>query len=309
MPALKWTLNKQLKKIVCYLLIITPFSPLRADTTIKSFDATSIHWSKLTYSTSVLFFFNLSADVYFRLVNSESITPKLIRSKEGKGISPKHEKSVLLTMISNNLGRKSQLDLWLDTDLTALQRTQLDTNRRYRRKTFRFLENGVYSLENKPLKKEKKLSVDNWSKKSEQFYPADVDFTGQPLTDDVALFYAISAAKLYKPGDQIEVYTFDKKENYVVTVAAIEMADLDVEYIEEHRGNFRAVKGEVATLKLLLTAKPFKNTENVETKFLNLSKGIHIYLDVKTRAILQISANVKYIGRIHIKLNRMQLNK
>lgn len=301
-------MNKFFKILICVLFVVTPIHSTFADTTAKLYDASNIHWSKLTYSTSVLIFFKLSADVLFKLVDSDEIKPELISTSHGKGLFPKDDKTVLVTMLSNNLGRKSQLVLWLDEDLTPLQRTQLDTNRRYRRKTYRFLENGVYGLENKPLKKEAKLSVDKWSKKSEYFHMADPEFAGQPVTDDVALFYAISSAtNLNKPGDKIELITFDKKENYIVTVAAIEDADLNVNYIEEINGNRRVVKEKVTTLKLLLTAHPYKNSE-VETKFLKLDKGIDIYLDKKTRAILQISANLKYVGRVNITLDKVSLN-
>jgi hypothetical protein len=250
----------------------------------------------------------LSAEVFFKLVDSDKIKPELISTSHGKGFFPKGDKTALVTMLSNNLGRKSQLDLWLDEDLTSLQRIQLDTSRRHRRKTLRFLENGVYSLENKPLKKEAKLSVDNWSNKSEYFYQADPEFVGQAVTDDAALFYAISSASnLNKPGDKIEIITFDKKENYVVTVTAIEDADLKVNYIEEINGNERVVKGKVKTLKLLLTAHPYKDSK-VETTFININKGIHIYLDKKTRVMLKISANLKYLGRVNVFLDRVLLN-
>jgi len=298
------------KIAICLLLSALPTSTLIADAKAKEFDISNIHWSKLTYSTSILFFFDLSADVLIELVDSSEIVPTLISTNHGKGLLPKSEKTVLLTMLSNNLGRKSKLDLWLDEELASLQRTQLDTSRRHRRKTFRFLENGVFSLENKPTnKKEKKLPPEYWSKKSENFHAADPEFIGEAVTDDVALFYAISSAtNLNKPGDKIEVFTFDKKENYVVTVAAIEYADLEVNYIEESKGNNRIIKEKVPTLKLLLTAYPYKHSDNIETKFLNLKEGIDIYLDQKTRAILQISAKLKYIGRVNIKLDKIILN-
>ncbi len=299
-------MNYLFKILICFLLVVTPAHSISADTT-KLYDASNIRWSKLTYSASVLFFFNLSADVLFKLVDSDQIKPELISTSHGKGLLPKGDKTVLMTMLSNNLGRKSQLDLWLDEDLTSLQRTQLDTSKRHRRKTYRFMENGVYSLENKPLKKEVKLPVDNWSEKSEGFHEADPEFIGQSVTDDVALFYAISSASnLNKPGDKIEIFTFDKKENYKVTIAAIEDANLKVKYIEENNGTKRVIKKRVTALKLLLTAHPYKNSD-VETKFLDLNEGIDIYLDKKTRAILKISANLKYVGRVDIKLKKMSL--
>jgi len=301
-------LYQHLKNIICLACVLTPFHTALAETTEKSFDASNVYWSKLSYSTSVLLVFKLSADVMFKLVDSNEIETTLFASNRGKGLMPKDDKTVLLTMFSNNLGRKSQLSLWLDSDLRALQRTQLDTNRRHRQKIFRFLDNGVYSLEKKPKRKEKKLPIEKWSKKSENFYPTETDYGGQPLTDDVALFYAISASSLNNPGDEFKIYTFDKKENYVVTVTAIENADLDVDYVEEHHGNTRVVKGKTTTLKLQLTAKPYKNSSNVETKFLNLSKGIDIYLDKKTRAILQISAKLKYVGWVNITLDKIYLN-
>jgi len=297
--------------IAIYLLLVAlPTSTLIADTTAKKFDTSNIHWSKLTYSTSILFFFDLSADVLIELVDSNEVVPNLINTNHGEGLLPKSEKTVLLTMLSNNLGRKSELNLWLDEDLRSLQRIQLDTSGRHRRKSFRFLENGVFSLENKPTnKKEKKLPPENWSKKSENFHEADPEFLGKTVTDDVALFYAISSAtNLNEPGDQMKAFTFDKKENYVVTVAAIDYADLNVNYIEGSKGNNRIIKEKVPTLKLLLTAHPYKNSQEVETKFLNLNEGIDIYLDKKTRAILQISADLKYIGRVDIKLDKILLN-
>ena len=79
-------------------------------------------------------------------------------------------------MTTSLLGRNSQVNFWLEPDLTALQRTQTDTGKKQRIKTYRFLKDGVHSFQKQPFDHEKKLPPQQWTDLGEQHYSHPKEF-------------------------------------------------------------------------------------------------------------------------------------
>ena len=160
----------------------------------------NIRWSKLEYSTS-LFLISLTADVSYSKVKSADATAQFYNPKDKPLIMPKDDELLLLTMKSDNFGRKFTVDFWFEPDLTGLQIKQIDTGRKNYVRTYRFAKDGVYRRDTNPRQEEVDLPWDRWTDISFHEYPHPPDLNTTQLTDNAVIFYVATAANFVNPGD------------------------------------------------------------------------------------------------------------
>ncbi|WP_455204829.1 hypothetical protein [Kaarinaea lacus] len=291
------------------IFVFFVFTLAIAETQALELDATKVQWSKLQFSTAILFF-KLKADIGFDILDSRLAEKQLLATEQYQALVPKGEKTLMMTMTTSLLGRNSQVNFWLEPDLTALQRTQTDTGKKQRIKTYRFLKDGVHSYQKKPFDNEKKLPPQQWTDVGEHHYSHPKEFENTIISDNAALFYLVSAANLNAKGDEVVAYSFGKKHLNRIRLIVEGTEEIDVEYKERRAGKNRSVEETVQALRISIDPQPAETnvTEN-EFEFLGLKDDIIIYVDPKTHIPFRISGRIDYYGGIDIDLSEVILKK
>ncbi len=113
-----------------------PLFALAEDSTL---DPSRAKWTSLGYKTHVLFF-GMKIDVQMNQIPLSTSKAALLTPKHGEGTMPQADPTYRLDMDTGILGRDSSVSLWFDPDGTAFQRTQTDTGKKHRVKTYRILK-------------------------------------------------------------------------------------------------------------------------------------------------------------------------
>ena len=130
------------------------------------------------------------------------------------------------------------------------------------------------------------------------------------MTDNAAIFYAVSAADLNKKGDYVVFLTFDKEHINEVKLLCGGFADIDADYVVQSNTGKKRVQGSVKALRISLQSRPIdKNSDNKEFMFLGVKGDINIYLDPQSHIPLQVSGKVDYVGHTDIKLSQVTVSQ
>ncbi|WP_455220400.1 DUF3108 domain-containing protein [Kaarinaea lacus] len=299
-------MNKNIHTIVrLVLLIVVAYLPAVYGEQV-TLDAKNLHWSRLEFKTYLLFI-KLTADVEYRRVDSNAVAG-FYNPADKQLVVSESDELLLLTMNSDNFGRKSVVHFWFDPDLAGLQTEQIESGRKNYVHTYRFGKNGVYRRDVYPKENESDLPRSEWTKLEYHEYPYPSNFSSTSLTDSAALFYIVSAANLSKPGDTFTCFTFGKKHLNKIELKVEGLSEIDVDYYEQHNNNEREVEETVSALRISVIPTPVgDNNEENEFEFLGLKEDIKIYVDPRNRIPLQISSRVKILGTVDIKLGRAKL--
>jgi hypothetical protein len=274
------------------------------------FDPAKIHWSELTFSTSVLFF-KVKAEIKFKKIPATQAASDLIKPNPGDSevIMPRHDQVYMLSSHTSNFGRNSTLEFWFEDDLTALQRTQTETGRKTIVRTYRFLNSGAYRSDILPAKGEKKLPPAKWTQTSTQFYPYPSELPPYKMTDNNVIFYAVSAANLNQKGDQVTFLTFDKEHINLVELVLEGTEEIETDYVAYTKNGEKRIRETVDALRVSIKSEPVnKNVDKKDFVFLGVKGDISIYIHPQSRMLLQVSGNADYIGHTDITLSRATLD-
>lgn len=304
---MKNTLTSFLTILTCFLISSSGYA--------ANFDTSRVNWTRLDYEAWVLFF-PVSAEVNFSSINPEDAATALISPKfdnppkEDDSLWPKtvapEDTVKKISLSSTIMNRKSTLNAWLLPDLTALQRTQIDSGSKKRVKTYRFLNNGVYGQQRTPAESEQDLPLEKWSQFSNNTvaYPQDLN-PQLVITEPTSLIFLLTTADWQKPGDQIQVYTLGEGGSlHLVTVKAEEKTQIEVDYKNKQHGKESSIEKQTDVLRLSLQAKPVGNNEAFE--FLGMTGTLDIFIDMQQNLLLQLSGELDYVGRVDIKLVRVE---
>jgi hypothetical protein len=266
-------------------------------------DPSRVKWKSLDYKTHIVFF-GMKIKVQMNQISLATSKAALLTPKQGEGAMPQADPTYRLDMATGILGRNSFISLWFDPDGTAFQRTQTDTGKKHRVKTYRILQNGYYSFQAKPKENEKELPADKWSdigegnNKFNSLPPA-----GTVITEPTALFYLVSASPLNKPGDKFQQYIFTKHGIYQVDLHAVDYQKLEVNFKSNQSGKKRSIyNDEFKALHIRMTGIPIDPAAQGDFEFLGLKGDIDLYLDPETRVLVQISGSLDIVGYTDIVL-------
>ena len=269
----------------------------------STLDPSRVKWTSLDYKTHILFF-GMKISVQMNKIPLTTSKSALLTPKHGEGTMPEADPSYRLDMDTGILGRNSFISLWFDPDGTAFQRTQTDTGKKHRVKTYRILKNGYYSRQTKPRENEKELPPNQWTDTGEgnkkfNSLPA----TGTIITEPTALFYLVSASPLNKPGDKFEQYIFTKHGIHRAHLHAIDYHNLEVNFKNNQGGTKRTVyDDEFKTLRIRMNVEAIDPAAEGDFDFLGLKGDIDLYLDPDTRVLVQISGSIDIVGYTDIVL-------
>lgn len=275
------------------------------------FNPENIKWSELTFSASV-FFFTANAEIKFRKIPAPQAASDLIKPNPGgdsKVIMPQQDQVFFISSQTSNFGRHSTLEFWFEGDLTALQRTQTETGRKTIVRTYRFLNDGAYRSDILPADGEKKLSPDQWTQTSTQFYPYPKGLPVYKMTDNNVIFYAVSAATLSAKGDRVVFLTFEKELINKVELVLEGTEKIETEYVAHNQNGKKRIRETVDALRISIKSEPVdKNIPKKDFVFLGVKGDISMYIHPDSRIPLQVSGEADYIGHADIKLSRATFN-
>ena len=264
-----------------------------------------VKWSRLAYKSYIVFF-PMDVKVQLKQISQATAREALLTPKHGPGTMPQANPTYRIDLDSKIMGRKSLISLWFDPDGSAFQRTQIDTGRKQRIKTYRILENGYYSHETKPKTNETELPPNKWTQTGE----GHKTFSKLPaaetiVTEPTALYYLVSASNLTRPGDKFEKSIFTKHGIYQLKLQAVDYQEIETEYTRQQGGKKEAAPPTTKALHIRMNAVPLDPAAGGDFDFLGLKGDIHLYLEPQTRVLLQISGKADIIGKTDIKLKEV----
>jgi len=293
----------KLKHIIFALFIGIISYPLLSLAQDLKLNPSRVKWTSLDYKTRVLFF-GMKIEVQINQISQAASRAALLTPKHGEGMMPQVDPSYRIDLGTEILGRNSFISLWFDPDGTAFQRTQTDTGKKHRVKTYRILKNGYYSLQAKPKENEKELPPNKWTdfgegkNKFNKFPPA-----GTTIAEPTALYYLVSASPLNKPGDKFEQNIFTKHGIYRLDLLAVDYQNIEVDFESNQSGKKRAIyNDEFKTLHIRMKGEAIDPSVQGDFALFGLEGEIDLYLDPETRVLVQISGDMDIVGYTVIKL-------
>jgi hypothetical protein len=278
-------------------------------------DPARLGWSEIRMTATKLF---LSAEAHLalRILPDSSVRSGLLPIPGMLAIAP-HAEVLELVYEASGLGRKSRLTLLMDpVSGAAIQGTHHDLEGKHRHRVWRYGETGAYQRTRWPLNRgEETLPPQKWTKASEgpRLYP--VDPAGRPVLDSTGLLYAIAAAALDKPGDQLELLTFRRRATQIVRVEVVAPRAIGVNYVEVWPGGSVQRSGQVRPLRLSVRGLPVvdpsgKQGDDGDERFelLGLRGDIELALDAETRTPLMLSGDAPVLGKVTLRLAEVRLN-
>jgi hypothetical protein len=278
-------------------------------------DPARLGWSEIRMTASKLF---LSAEAHLalRTVPDSAIRNVLLPIPGMTAIAP-HDEVLELVYETSGLGRKSRLTLLMDpASGAALQGTHHDLEGKHRHRVWRYGETGAYQRTRWPLNHaEEALPPGKWSKTSEGPRKYPVDPAGRPVLESTGLLYAIAAAELDKPGDQLELLVFRRRDTQIVHVEVLKPRAIDVNHVEVWPGGAVERRGQTRPLRLSVRGRPVidpsgkpAGDRDEDFELLGLRGNIELALDAETRTPLMLSGNAPVLGKVNLRLAEVHLN-
>ena len=196
-------------------------------------------------------------------------------------------------------------------DAAALQRIRSRRGDDIWQNTYRFSENGVYRIRKKPGHgKEENLVPEYWTKIKESFYPYLNNRPGpQAVMEPTGLLYLVSARAFREQDASLSLYVFDRKQLHEVKVQVSGRLRLKVSYIEKNQKNNMRREGMTDTLKISFKPRALAPSDQPpeEFSFMGLRGDFEIYIDAATAIPVQISGQIPRIGKVHIRLQAVEI--
>jgi hypothetical protein len=293
----------RLKYIIFTLFIGLSSYPLLSLAQESKLDPSRVKWTSLDYKTHLLFF-AMKIKVQMNQISLATSKAALLTPKHGEGTMPQADPTYRIDLDTKIMGRNSFISLWFDPDGTAFQRTQTDTGKKHRVKTYRILKNGYYSRQAKPKENEKDLPPNKWTDIGEGKDKFDkLPASGVIIAEPTALYYLISASPLNNPGDKYQEYIFTKHGIYQLNLHAVDYKKIEANFKSYQGGKKTTIwNDEYKVLHIRMRGVPIDPAGAGDFDFLGLKGDIDLYLDPDTRVLVQISGNADIIGYTDIKL-------
>ncbi len=274
----------------------------------SEYSTDNLKWSDLKYSGSK-FLMSMNTSVSVELISDTQTVKELIMTPEGEGKVPTSNQTVKVSVQNKVIGSETDFTVWVEPDTTVLQRTSIYGGIKEWYRTYRFMDDKVFSDKRKPAKSsEEGKPWDTWTNKRPGFYALDEVEQGIVVSESEALFYLIGVADLEKKGDQVTLNVYDRSGVIAATVKVIGTKKVAVDYVVKQGDKSSRVNKKITALELILEAKPIKEDGNLEEfKFLGYKDDIRMLINPELNTILQISGSIEYVGEVTIRLDEIAL--
>lgn len=260
----------------------------------------------LDYRASKLFI-SAQTQIQQQVISAEQARQQLLSPPEGTALEPAGGNVIKQRLVTEVLGLRSEIDVWLNPDASILQRTSLSSGRKHRYRAYRYTPHGAYSLRLQPANdREAKTHHNNWSRRKETFFDLGQNRGQSAFSEPEALFYLIAVARLSQPGDSLTLPVFDNDRIVLIKVSVIAEEPLRVDFDEIKDGASRRISGTIPTLKARLVATAADpGADGEEFSFLGYKGDVDLYIDPQRRVIVQLSGAYDFLGQVDIRLQRL----
>lgn len=301
------------RQLVAMALILSPLvggtGEILADSPV--FDPARVRWSRLDLRASKLAV-TATSEVGIRTESVSQAVGRWLGSPAGQPLMPEGSEVVRIELRSEILGKSSELDLWVDRfSGAAIQRSQLETGkkvRQHRHRSLRFTDTGVFNSTYRAADDTVEKPYTEWAL-SESFEPHPVGLArGVVVTEPSALFYFLAVADLDREGDRLTTFVFSKNRVMRVELVVQGTTEIEVDYTEVTDAGERDVKGRREVVRIRLDGSPVgEQGSERDFEFLGLRGDVEIFLEPNRRIPLQISGRIRYVGKGHVRLQRVRL--
>lgn len=212
------------------------------------------------------------------------------------------EETLRLDVRSGFLGRDSLSQVWLlSSEARALQRIQLETGKRRRKKIYRFAPNEVLARRITPTDDQpKEQEPERWKNRWDERVPA---MTQNVVIEPSALFLLVTSTPDSWLDEPRVVHTFSDNELHRVRITRQDTVELRTRF-EDRQGDQGPRTVEGRRLAVLYKLEPLPRTDGSEGKMqlLGLEGAIELFVDAETRLPLQISGRIPPVGQVQIRL-------
>lgn len=295
--------------LVLFLAILTEGpAPIEAGT--ADHDMARLRWSGLEFRASKLTV-TATSEVEIRTEPVSQAADRWLDPSKGRPIMPQGPQVVTVSVGSEVLGKTSELDLWLDPgSAAAIQRTQLETGRKIRHnrhRSLRFAERGVFTSTYRASEETVAKPFEDWAL-TEEYESFPESTARQVVTEPTALFYLLAVADLDEKGDRLDTFVFSKGHVMRVVLEVVGTTELKVSYTEASEEGQKEIKGRRPVVRIQLTGSPVGSDGTAKDfEFLGLRGDVEIFLEPTRRIPVQISGNIRFVGRGHVRLQRVRL--
>jgi hypothetical protein len=270
-----------------------------------SLDPQRVAWKALGYTAHKL---GISATVEVRLYDGQAVPGGVPR--DGPVSATGDHTEILLESTSRLLGRTFLAHEHVSAVLAgAREIIDTETGARNHRKTYTLAPRGfLFELVEPAGDSEILLPPDRWTRQERSFEPYPRSLPGGAVvTGPVGLLYAASAGRLAAPGDSMAIYVLVQThvERVTVAVDGIETAEIDFE--ESSGKDVRGVRGQIEALRLVVRSQPVDPTMSSAFRLFGLEGDIEILWDAARRLPVEISGQLRMLGRIQVRLASVTL--
>ncbi len=274
-------------------------------------DPTKVTWSELHYEASKLFI-TVNSEIKFDLIDSKQTMTQLHHVPAIPAKMPTAPSTVKLTLDTHYLSVNSNIQTWMNPNTELLQRTSNYTGSKRYYRLIRYTPDGSYTIRGN-FHRKKNSSAEEPELSPPQFIPLP-DLQPNPIiiSDSEALFYRLNQLEQLKIGDEIKMYLLDSGSIVEVILKTEAFESLKVDFAERKSTGKQQFKQSINVAKLRLTAFPYhvdeqqaKDKRAVNIRFLGIDGDVDIYFDPIRKIIVQISGDLKYVGRVDIRLAKV----
>lgn len=277
------------------------------------YDPRRIGWSELHFEAAKLGF-RIESRLEIRRLSPGEMNAALIDPGPGAWLKAPVGGGWLVNLDTSGLGKHSRLDLILDAHGRSLQRTQVETGRRLkdnRDRTLRFAPGAVHVGTRRPTRDEVGRPSTEWSDRSEWLQELSPELVGDAvLGQATGLFYTLAAAELLERGDRVTTHVLSKGRVMEVDLVVEARERLEVDFVEAGPAGERLRHETIDTLRVRLSGMGVEDdVDDSDFRFLGMRGEIDVHLDPTTRAPVQISGRVGWLGRAKVRLQRLVLGR
>jgi hypothetical protein len=274
-------------------------------------DEAEVLWSKLSYRITKLM---LSVQVDVEAVISTALQPAegWINSPEGVPVLPRARGALAVRIDTRGVGRSSVLDLWADPyDWAALQRSSVEEGRKlkdFRYRGYRFVDKGVFCRTRYPRAGQPGRPSSEWSEVDEEFLRFPEGVPGR-FVDASTLFWIVSTLNPTDPEAHAEIDVWLRRGLFRLEIRARELTQISANYESIDAVGEQVVRGVVPVRRFTISGEPLHVNSGLKNfRFAGLSGEIEVFLDVRSRVPVQISGDLRPLGRGHLKLKQVRFN-
>ena len=295
--------------VAIFLLILFGATvPVLADSAVH--DPARVRWSELSLRASKLTV-TATSKVEIRTEPVARVARHWLQPPGLRGILPRGPEVVRVSVGSKVLSKTSKLDLWLDPgSAAAVQRTQLEIGRKVRHnrhRSLRFTDRGVFNSTYRANEETVGRPFAEWALTEElQEFPGSVGGQGV-VTEPSALFYLLATADLIDKGDEIDTLVFSKGRVQRVSLTAVGTTEIKVAYVEVSDHGEKKIQGRQQVVRIRLEGTPVGGGSDTDFEFLGLRGDVEIFLEPTRRIPVQISGKIRFVGKGHVRLQRVRL--